>query len=130
MFAVSKSIYEGNHAGFSALAYLHRTLYGFEPSLYPFCHGAFNVEIGVFYKRSGTLLQLNDDVLEAEAFGRRMRYGLTPELVMLAKAVTSTSGAFRAAEVGVTDEGHGAALLFELVRIGVLGVGYGPGIGG
>jgi len=126
MFAVSKSIYEGNRAGFSALAYLHRKLYSFEPNLHPFYYGPFSIEIGVFYRRAGTLLQLNGDVLDAEGPRHRIRYQLTPELIKVVDAVASAYGPFRPEELGISEEGLSAVLLFELVRIGVLGIGYGP----
>lgn len=38
MFALAKSIYEGNRAGFAALRYLHHQRFGAAPSLYPFFH--------------------------------------------------------------------------------------------
>jgi thioredoxin reductase (NADPH) len=127
MFAISKSIYEGNRAGFSALEYLHRVRYGFEPSFHPFYYGPFNAEIGVFHRRSGAVLNVNGQVFEAEAPGVRMRYDLPPELIPLARAVASAAATFRAAELGEPIENAGATLLFELVRIGALGVGYGAG---
>jgi thioredoxin reductase (NADPH) len=127
MFAVSKSIYEGNRAGFSALGYLHRARYGFEPSLHPFYYGPFNIEIGVFHRRSGASIRVDGQTLEVEAPGVRTRYALTPELLPIADAVASVGGTFRTTELGVPIEGRGATLLFELVRIGVLGVGYGDG---
>jgi thioredoxin reductase (NADPH) len=125
MFAVSKSIYEGNRAGFSALGYLHRMVYGFEPSFHPFYHGPFTAEIGVFHRRTGAILQLAGNALDVESKGARVRYGLTPELVPLARALTLSKGTFRAEQLGVSLEASAANLLFELVRIGALGAGHG-----
>lgn len=133
MFAVSKSIYEGNRAGFSALGWLHRTCLGFEPSFHPFYHGSFSAEIGLFHRRRGAALRVGEGegaeppwLEAAPPAGAATRYGLTPELLPLARALLAVEGTFRAETLGVPVDGVSYAVLFELVRVGALGVGHAP----
>lgn len=135
MFAVSKSIYEGVRAGFSALRHVHRVRRGFEPNLYPFYYGQFGVQLGVFHQPPGRRLAIeaadggdpegralvvtleHGEVVRAPIDARHM--GFWQRVVDANRpfhVVELASAAGLAPAVAVT-------LLFELVRLGGLQVG-------
>jgi thioredoxin reductase (NADPH) len=132
MFAVSKALYQGTRAAFSALRWVHRCRFHDEPALYPYFHADQEVDITCFWPVGSVKLSFlpgaDQVLLELRlAEAARCQLTLARATASLCSWVAVQTGPFDMREAIMASEGLSRAetseVLMRLVQAGALKFG-------